>query len=663
MPSPTASPLRPSQVPVPREHISPDQARGSGLRSGLPPSSPVNAHLSPRHAHAGAPSLNPGMGQPASPPRFALGNLRPRDAHLPEPMAHLPHQVAAGHAPAGQSGPVAAHQTTDLPKVGRRLDRWADAAKNSSLPPGRVTGISVPIFQESKNQSIDTAHKAVNKAAQTNATRLQIESLQATRLPSAAISELQGLEHLALKGTLCRKIDFTPNFDTLKKLELHGNVELDMLPENIRQLQALNTLDIRMSPLMRSLPSGIGALTQLETLRVTGTSIRSLPVTLTNLGDSLRTLDISAPPSPRAENGLQSLPDNIGLLKSLTTLRLRGQEGLNELPASLGNLSKLETLDLSGCTNLKSLPDLSKLSNLKTLDLSWCSKLSPPLESLAKLPANCKITLADHWQQQKLDALRSGRVQQPPGAAGTSGRPQSPPRSPGRPAELQQTLDGWKDQLKVGKGERGADRFNIWMGKMLDTHGSRPDVKADIQAVVTAAAESPVLRAQLFALAAENVKVPRNAFGVRQPDRATVTSMKIFDVHTLLLKHQVTDPRLDARQAFEKIKNLAANNMSFARELMPLAYARPARPGAAESPRADVPPVLAAYVQTHDPDCQIILGARRELEGRQGGRSSHDDATAHAAAMEVNNALLHSRYVAVAKVLIDFRHNEHFGRP
>lgn len=589
------------------------------------------------------------------PPR--RGNLPPREAHLPEP-ARLGYRVATGPTTAGPSRP-SAPQAAALRRIQQSLGLWEDAAKNEKLPPPPDLGFGRVPFMTTKDQSIKDARAAVLEAANSNATSLKIQYLQATLLPSGAISELKGLQHLELIGTRCNQIKFSQNLAQLNKLELVGNHELTMLPENIRELKALTTLDIQNSPLLQSLPTGIGALPHLETLRVSGTSLKHLPITITNLSNSLRTLDVGTPRKPRAENGLQNLPDNIGLLKSLTTLKLRNQEGLKELPASLGDLSQLVTLNLSGCSNLTSLPDLSKLSNLKTLDLSGCSKLSPPLESLAKLPAGCKITLADHWQQKKLDALRSGGTQQQSAATGSAGKAQSPPRSPKRPAALQQTLEGWKAELKIGKGERGADRFNIWMGAMLDKHGPLPDVKDEIQAVVKAAAESPVFRAELFALAAKNVEVPRNALGIRQPDRATVKSMKVFDVRNLLLKHQVTDPQLNTRQAFEKLKNLATNNISFARELMPLAYAKQARPGAAGSPRTDVPPVLAAYVQAHDQDCRKILEARRELEGRRGGHSGHDDAAAHAAALEVNDALLHGRYAAVAKELM--AHVNHQG--
>lgn len=637
MPSPIASPLRHPHVPTSPERSGHDRVPGSGIRSNSPASSPVNAHLSPRHRHAGA----------------GMGHMPPRGGRLAGPAARLEHQVGPGAAAAGPSSPSAA-RSADLPTVQRRLDRWEKAATKAHLPPPPEIGVGLQAFYATKDESIRAARSAVLQAARTNATSLQIDGLQATRLPSAAIGELQGLEHLALKGTRCSRIDFTSNFTQINKLELTGNRELTMLPENIRTLQALTTLDIRMSPLLKFLPTGIGALPQLETLKVVGTSIKHLPITLTDLGNSLQTLEVSKPPHPSAENGLQDLPDNIGSLKSLTTLRLRYQEGLKELPASLGDLQKLETLDLSHCSNLTSLPDLSKLRNLKKLDLTGCFNLKPLPQSLAKLPADCEI-IVPYGQQQQLKALRRASPQRQPAAAGTSSRPPSPPRFPDATAAQQQTLEGWKDQLKPfkAKGERGADRFNIWLGALLKQHGRSPDAKEKIQAVVDTAAQSRDFRTTLFDFAAANVEVPRNAFGVRQPDRATVTSINVHEVHNLLLIHQVTGPRLNARQASSNLKELARNDISFARELMTLASERPASPGRAGSPPAAVPPVLAAYVQAHDREGKEILEARRALAGRQGSRSSPDDAAAHAATLQVNDALLHGRHVAVAKQVLN----------
>lgn len=629
MPRQSLSTLRPLQSPATPERALPDRARGPGIGSSPPSSTPGNAHLPPRRGNEGSPLRTAGMGPPALPPRLGLNNL-PLPGDRRRGLPARPH-------------------TAELPIIGPHLDEWARKAKAEAPPRPRVTGIAAPVFSETRDKSIDAAHAAVRKAAESGATSLQIENLQATRLPSAALSELPGLEHLVLKGTLCRKLpDFTPNLARLGTLELHGNVELERLPENIRMLQALTTLDIRNSLLLRSLPTGIGSLPQLATLNLIGTSIRELPPTFANLSHSLRTLEISTPPSPRTDNGLLKLPDNIGDFQSLTALKLHRQEGLTELPASLGNLSKLETLDLSHCINLTSLPDLSRLSSLKTLDLSGCSQLSPLPASLAGLPADCRIIVTNRQQQKELDALRPRRTQRQPASAGTASGSRFQPQAPAEAATRQQKLKGWTEQLKPfkAKGERGADRFNILMDAMVRQPGQDSADIGKIDAVVKAAVASPDFRAKLFAFAAENVQVPRSSLGRRQTDRATVRSKDVNDVHELLVMHQVSDPRTNARQANDTLLQVAMEQPAFSRGLLQLAVDKPgSRP-------AQVPALLAAYVQTHDPDGKAIMEARRNLTDRRGRSSGSGEAAAQAVAIANNDALLHARHVAVAKQLV-----------
>lgn len=89
---------------------------------------------------------------------------------------------------------------------------------------------------------------------------------------------------------------------------------------------------------MTSLPEGIGKLSQLTELDVSG-------------------------------NQLTSLPENIGKLSQLTELRIC-RLGLQEVPHWVRQLSKLKSLDLS-YNPLKILPDwLGDMTELQRLDLS-----------------------------------------------------------------------------------------------------------------------------------------------------------------------------------------------------------------------------------------------------------------------------------------------------
>ena len=72
---------------------------------------------------------------------------------------------------------------------------------------------------------------------------------------------------------------------------------------------------------------------------------------------------------------LESLPESIGQLNELTSLKLSGCM-IKSLPESIGNLSNLTSLNLSGCENLESLPlSIDNLSKLASLDVSGCTNL------------------------------------------------------------------------------------------------------------------------------------------------------------------------------------------------------------------------------------------------------------------------------------------------
>eukprot|EP01018_Ginkgo_biloba_P020162 Gb_22529 [translate_table: standard] len=101
---------------------------------------------------------------------------------------------------------------------------------------------------------------------------------------------------------------------------------------------------------------------------------------------------------------LQSLPESIGCLQNLVSLRL-SRTKIWKLPRSLKDLKRLQILDLSGCWKLKKLPSgIGNLKTLECLDLSWCWKLEflpralSDLTSLSSLKIyNCS-NLA--WRQE-----------------------------------------------------------------------------------------------------------------------------------------------------------------------------------------------------------------------------------------------------------------------
>ena len=89
-----------------------------------------------------------------------------------------------------------------------------------------------------------------------------------------------------------------------------------------------------------------------------------------------------------APRSLKRLPDQIGQLSALKTLKLYYCSKLSTLPAAIGHLHELKLLDLGHCGNLVSLPnEFRALKSLTDLSLRWCLKLtlSPVIGELGAL--------------------------------------------------------------------------------------------------------------------------------------------------------------------------------------------------------------------------------------------------------------------------------------
>ena len=205
--------------------------------------------------------------------------------------------------------------------------------------------------------------------------KLVVFGNQMTSLPES-IRNLQALEWLDLsQNTLTSLPESMGNLQALERLDLSHNT-LTSLPESMGNLQALEWLDLSLNTLT-SLPESIGNLQALKTLYLSDNMLTSLPESIGNL-QALETLDLF-------HNTLTSLPASIGNLQALKTLYLY-RNTLTSLPASIGNLHALETLDLFRNT-LTSLPaSIGNLKALESLDLSHSMLTSLP-ESIGNLQA------------------------------------------------------------------------------------------------------------------------------------------------------------------------------------------------------------------------------------------------------------------------------------
>ncbi|GLJ33803.1 hypothetical protein SUGI_0679590 [Cryptomeria japonica] len=176
-----------------------------------------------------------------------------------------------------------------------------------------------------------------------------------------------------------------PPWLSLKKLRVLELPNADFLEElwsetaNLPlELRELNLVDARC---FLRLPRSIGCLQHLRKISLTG-RIR------------------------KADNPIDSLPEEFCLLQSLEHLQLRACRKLTMLPSNFGKLKNLRHLDLRYCTELKMLPDSFKqLSHLQYINFGYCHKLPITSENNYILENMTKLETLDFSECEKLQNL------------------------------------------------------------------------------------------------------------------------------------------------------------------------------------------------------------------------------------------------------------------
>lgn len=241
-----------------------------------------------------------------------------------------------------------------------------------------------------KKKSVDEVLQAAGPDART----LQLDHRALTEVPDA-LRSFRALRNLDLS---CNQLDALPSWLSelpLERLDLGGN-PLTTIPDVVFDLARLEQLRARATRI-RQLPAGLGALTRLRLLSISGVledaSAAAECVTLSVLSFS---------DTPH----LSALPDLVGLA-ALEQLWLEGSgvrtlpslpQHLRELRAQLAMLesvaglpASLQLLDLSGARSLRRLPDeMGHLTRLRELRLDDAPVASVPfdfdrLSSLEKL--------------------------------------------------------------------------------------------------------------------------------------------------------------------------------------------------------------------------------------------------------------------------------------
>lgn len=189
----------------------------------------------------------------------------------------------------------------------------------------------------------------------TELTRLSISNASFKNVPEL-FKHLKNLKELSLPRTIY--YGFPAYFIDLKELPLEKFSiccgQFTVLPKWINELKNLKELDIS-STRITTLPDTIGNLENLETLRLMfNRSFVNVPDSVCNL-QKLESLELN-------DNNLSKVPDCLGKLKNLTMLRL-SKNKLKKVPEDITALSNLIYIYLDG-NPISSIPsDFTKFKN------------------------------------------------------------------------------------------------------------------------------------------------------------------------------------------------------------------------------------------------------------------------------------------------------------
>ncbi|KAF8061911.1 RUN1 [Scenedesmus sp. PABB004] len=344
----------------------------------------------------------------------AIGAAAPRAA-----AADAPRAAAAGGVAADAAAPPPA-LWHDSPDVVRRVlcclpapDARAGARRRApppaaATPPPRAHATAVSLCLTSERHAAWLARNAGRLRHLALHTGLAATAADAALAPVCAAG---GLESLALHA--CAHLAALPPcvcaLRALRALRLVGCPRLRRLPEELGHLAALTLLAVcRPRPAdggdgggeegccgLEALPGSVGALSALRELVIEGCrALEGLPESLGQLGALTKlVIDVAANPHPEYEpavfppSPLTALPDSLGALTALASLRLRGCDRLSALPESIGGLGAcLTELELVGVHGLAALPkEIGQLGALRRLRIEGAGALERLPDALGGL--------------------------------------------------------------------------------------------------------------------------------------------------------------------------------------------------------------------------------------------------------------------------------------
>ncbi|KAL0431175.1 UNVERIFIED_CONTAM: putative disease resistance protein RGA1 [Sesamum radiatum] len=204
----------------------------------------------------------------------------------------------------------------------------------------------------------------------TSLTSLKLSDIaELAAFPEGFLQNNNALEELKFDSLPITTLsDVLDDLSALKVLHLYRCNHLEFLPEGLKNLGSLETLDISGCDGLRLFPAA--TMEHLSSIRfLSFNNCKKLkpfsgPMKQTT---ALHQLYLHGLPE------LKDLPESMQLFSALQWLFIWGCEGLWSLPDWLGNLESLSALGIRECENLSSLPDGFK--SLRSLEIVGCPEL------------------------------------------------------------------------------------------------------------------------------------------------------------------------------------------------------------------------------------------------------------------------------------------------
>lgn len=173
---------------------------------------------------------------------------------------------------------------------------------------------------------------------------------------------------------------------------------------------SVNTLRLSIE-YQSTVPDSLGQLTRLETLRVCMCDgLTELPETFGQL-TALRLFTV------KTCFMLNRLPESLSQARNIRCINLHECHALTRLPESLGQLTFLSDLSICSCDKLSQLPDsIGLLENLQSVSILWCPNLTQLPTSMGQLealpyisiswPCDIEFPAAECFKPSKMDRFR-----------------------------------------------------------------------------------------------------------------------------------------------------------------------------------------------------------------------------------------------------------------